>query len=93
MAYNCQVLIETEAIAGIGLSPSEEIINMAQFCRCNALLSLALNEEGEGCRYVAKADTDQGVVDDMVAHMAKVHEVDGTELVGNIKAATKSTRR
>jgi predicted small metal-binding protein len=66
---------------------------MVKFCRCNALLSLALNEEGEGCRYVAKADTEQAVVDDMIGHMSKVHQVDATELVGNIKWAVKTTRR
>ena len=65
---------------------------MAKFARCNALLSLALNEAGEGCRYISKADTEQQVIDDMTAHMSKVHEVDASELVGNIKGAMKTTR-
>ena len=66
---------------------------MAKFSRCNALLSLALNEAGEGCRYIAKADTEQGVIDDMVMHMSSVHDVDAKELVGNIKGSMKTTRR
>lgn len=66
---------------------------MVKFARCNALLSLALDEAGEGCRYMAKADTQQGVLDDMTEHMAKVHDVDATELVANIKSVTKTTRK
>jgi len=66
---------------------------MVKFARCNAILSLALDESGEGCRYMAKADTEQGVLDDMIGHMAKVHDVDARELVANIKASTKTTRR
>ena len=65
---------------------------MVKFARCNAILSLALDESGEGCRYVAKADTENGVVDDMAKHMATVHEVDGGELVANIKGVMKTTR-
>ncbi len=66
---------------------------MIKFCRCNAILSLALNEAGEGCRYVAKSETEDGVVDDMMNHLSTVHEVDAKELVWNIKGAMKSTRR
>ena len=66
---------------------------MVKYARCNALLSLALNEAGEGCRYMSKADTEQGVLEDMTKHMADVHEVDAGELVENIKASTKTTRR
>ncbi len=66
---------------------------MVNFSRCNAILSLALNESGEGCRYVAKADTEQGVIDDMMNHLATVHEVDSKELEWNIKGSMKSTRR
>ena len=65
---------------------------MVKFARCNALLSLALDESGEGCRYVSKADTEQGVVDDMSKHMVSVHEVDATDLVWNIKGVMKTTR-
>ena len=66
---------------------------MVKYARCNALLSLALDEKGEGCRFMAKADTEQGVLDDMTKHMAAVHDVDAKELVENIKASTKTTRR
>ena len=66
---------------------------MVKYARCNALLSLALNEAGEGCRYMSKADTEQGVLVDMTKHMADVHDVDASELVENIKASTKTTRR
>ena len=65
---------------------------MVKFARCNAVLSLALDEAGEGCRYVAKADTEQGVVDDMSKHMVSVHEVDASDLVWNIKGVMKTTR-
>ncbi len=71
----------------------EEIRVMVKYARCNALLSLALNESGEGCRYMAKADTEQEVVDDMSHHMSSVHDVDAGELVNNIKGAIKTTRQ
>ena len=73
--------------------PSEEKLVMVKYARCNALLSLALDESGVGCRYMAKADTEQAVVDDMSKHMAKVHQVDPKELVLNIKGVIKTTRR
>ena len=66
---------------------------MVKYARCNAILSLALDEKGEGCRYMAKADTEQAVIDDMVSHMSKTHEVDANELIGNIKGVVKTTRR
>ena len=62
---------------------------MVKFARCNALISLALDSSGVGCRYVAKADTDQSVVDDMKQHLTKVHDVDGNDMVSNIKGAIK----
>ena len=65
---------------------------MVKYARCNALLSLALDESGEGCRYMAKADTEQEVVDDMSKHMQSVHDVDATDLVWNIRATVKTTR-
>jgi len=49
---------------------------MVRFVRCNALLSLALDAAEKGCRYIAKADTDDGVVKDMSEHMNSVHGVD-----------------
>ena len=66
---------------------------MVKFARCNAILSLALDESGEGCRYTAKADTEQEVIDEMSRHMVTVHEVDATELVYNIKGVMKTTRK
>ncbi len=65
---------------------------MVKYARCNALLSLAIDEHGQGCRFMAKADTEQRVVDDMSKHMADVHGVDAGELVENIKGVTKTTR-
>ena len=65
---------------------------MVKYARCNSLLSLALDEQGQACRFMAKADTEQGVLDDMTQHMAKAHDVDASELVENIKASTKTTR-
>ena len=65
---------------------------MVRYARCNAILSLALNESAEGCRFMAKADTEQQVVDQMVQHLVATHEVDGGELVNNIKGVMKTTR-
>ncbi len=65
---------------------------MVKYARCNALLSLAIDEHGQGCRFMAKADTEQGVLEDMTKHMAAVHDVDASDLVENIKASTKTTR-
>ena len=66
---------------------------MVKYARCNSLLSLALDESGEGCRYMSKADTEDGVVEDMSKHMVSVHQVDATDLVANIRATTKTTRK
>ena len=66
---------------------------MVKYARCNALLSLALDESGEGCRYMSKADTEDNVVEDMSKHLVSVHQVDATDLVWNIRATTKTTRK
>ena len=65
---------------------------MVKYARCNAMLSLALDENGEGCRFMAKADTEDGVVRQMSQHLGKIHDVDAKELVANIKGVIKTTR-
>ncbi len=65
---------------------------MVKFARCNSLLSLAMDASGKGCRYVAKADTEDGVVKDMDQHMQTVHQVEPGEMNANISAATKTNR-
>ena len=65
---------------------------MVKFARCNALLSLALDSTGRGCRYVAKGETDDEVITDMSSHMTSVHQVEGSEMVENIRGAMKQTR-
>ena len=64
-----------------------------KYARCNAMLSLAIDENGDPCRFMAKADTEQEVLDQMSVHLEKVHDVDAKELVANIKGVTKTTRR
>ena len=61
------------------------------YARCNWMLSLAIDENGQPCRYMAKADTVQAVVDDMSHHLQNVHKLDPAELLNNIKAITKET--
>ena len=61
------------------------------YARCNWMLSLALDENGQPCRYMAKAETVQDVVDAMSTHLRSVHDVDPAELLNNIKAITKTT--
>jgi predicted small metal-binding protein len=65
---------------------------MVKYARCNAILSLALDKKGEACRFMAKADTEQGVVQQMSRHLAQIHDVDPKELTANIKGITKTTR-
>lgn len=65
---------------------------MVKFARCNALLSLALDASGKGCRYVAKAETEDGVVKDMSDHLQGVHQVDPGDMKQNIMGVTKTTR-
>lgn len=65
---------------------------MVKFARCNALLSLAIGADGKGCRYVAKGESENDVVADMVKHMDGVHQLDGTEMRENILACTKTNR-
>jgi len=62
---------------------------MVRFARCNALLSLAINASGKGCRYVAKGASDDDVVKDMMEHLTSVHEVD-PDMKANILATTKT---
>lgn len=63
-----------------------------KYARCNAMLSLAIDEKGDPCRYMAKADTEQEVLEQMSKHLQSIHDVDATELVANIKGVTKTTR-
>ena len=63
---------------------------MVRFVRCNALLSLALVSAGKGRRYIAKADTDDGVVKDMSEHMNSVHGVDVNGQRETILLSTKT---
>ena len=65
---------------------------MIKFVRCNALLSLALDASGKGCRYVAKAESEDDVLKDMSQHLQSVHQVDPGEMKYNILASTKTTR-
>ncbi len=65
---------------------------MVKFVRCNALLSLALDASGKGCRYVAKGESDDDVLKDMNEHLQSVHQVDPGEMKYNILASTKTTR-
>ena len=65
---------------------------MVRFVRCNALLSLAIDASGKGCRYIAKAELDDDVVKDMNDHLHSVHQVDPGEMNANILASTKTTR-
>ena len=63
---------------------------MVKFARCNALLSLALDAAGKGCRYVAKGETDDDVVKDMSTHLNSVHQVEGSDMEVNIRGVTKT---
>ena len=65
---------------------------MVRFARCNALLSLAMDASGKGCRYVAKGESDDDVVKDMNQHLESVHQVEPGEMTANILATTKTTR-
>ena len=66
---------------------------MVKYARCNAMLSLALDENGQPCRYMSQAETEDAIVVDMSAHLKGVHELDPTDLVNNIKGITKTTRK
>ncbi len=63
---------------------------MVRFARCNALLSLALDASGKGCRYVAKGASDDDVVKDMGEHLTAVHQVDPGIMKSNILATTRT---
>tara|TARA_B100000676_G_scaffold35300_1_gene33277 strand:+ start:612 stop:779 length:168 start_codon:yes stop_codon:yes gene_type:complete len=54
------------------------------------MLSLALDKQGRPCRYVAKAETDDGVIADMVNHISTEHDIDGDDHVENIRACIKT---
>ena len=62
------------------------------YAKCNWMLSLALDENGDPCRYMAKAESGQAVLEDMSNHVQTVHKIDASELVNNIKAVTKTIR-
>ena len=61
------------------------------YARCNWMLSLALDENGQPCRYIAKAESVQGVVDDISKHIQSVHNQNPADLLNNIRAVTKTT--
>lgn len=66
---------------------------MVKYARCNAMLSLALDENGQPCRFMAQADTEDAIISAMSAHLRGVHDVDPADLINNIKGITKTTRR
>ena len=66
---------------------------MVKYARCNAMLSLALDENGEPCRFMAQAETEDQVVAAMSDHLKSTHDVDPGELIANIRGITKTTRR
>ena len=63
-----------------------------QYARCNWMLSLALDQNGQPCRYMAQAETTDGVVSDISNHIQSVHSVDPADLQNNIRAVTKTIR-
>ncbi len=63
-----------------------------QYARCNWMLSLALDENGQPCRYMATAETTDDVVANMSGHIQSVHSVDPADLLNNIRAVTKTTK-
>ena len=63
-----------------------------QYARCNWMLSLALDENGQPCRYMAQAETTDAVVSDISSHIQSVHSVDPADLQNNIRAVTKTIK-
>jgi len=63
-----------------------------QYARCNWMLSLALDENGQPCRYMAQAETTDAVVSDISSHLQSVHSVDPADLQNNIRAVTKTIK-
>lgn len=63
---------------------------MVRFVRCNALLSLAVDASGKGCRYVAKGPSDDDVVKEMSEHLTAIHKVDPGIMKANITASTRT---
>ena len=66
---------------------------MVKYARCNAMLSLAIDENGQPCRYLAQAETEDDVVKAMSEHLKGVHDVDPGELENNIRGVTKTHGR
>ena len=64
---------------------------MVRYARCNNFTSLALNKDGQPCRYMSKADTEQEVLDDMCRHVQVVHGVDPKALQKTIMACIYET--
>ena len=60
------------------------------YARCNWMLSLALDQNGQPCRFMAKAETKDKVLEDMSTHIQSVHNVDPADLLNNIRAVTKT---
>jgi predicted small metal-binding protein len=56
------------------------------------MLSLALDENGDPCRYMAQAETVDDVVADVSKHIQSVHSIDPADLQNNIRAVTKAIR-
>ena len=63
-----------------------------QYVLCNWMLSLALDENGDPCRYMAQAETADDVAADVSKHIQSVHGVDPADLQNNIRAVTKPIR-
>lgn len=65
---------------------------MVQFVRCNALLSLAQDANGKGCRFVSKGASDDDVLKEMSSHITSVHKLDANDMKLNIMASIKTNK-
>ncbi|MBM3943336.1 MAG: DUF1059 domain-containing protein [SAR202 cluster bacterium] len=61
------------------------------YVRCNHFLSLAVDENGQPCRFMVKASTENEALTQMSQHVQKVHKQNPKDLMNNIKACIHQT--
>ena len=55
------------------------------YARCNNFLSGATSAPGVNCAFMARAESEQEVIDQVFSHLKDVHSLDGNDLIETIK--------
>ena len=64
------------------------------YARCNSFMSGATSAVGVNCKFMAQAESEAQVLEQVYEHLSSVHKIDGHEMVNTITRCifTKGTK-